>query len=160
MEYADFIYLKQIYNIITKIVTEKFMKTIEIIYESNLRSKAIHVASGSTLITDAPVDNHGKGETYSPTDLLCTALGTCITTIIGIEANKLGIDLHKMKGTINKTMTTNPRRVALIEICLVLYGNFSENEQKQLYTSAVNCPVSLSLSSEVKQELNLTFSAI
>ncbi|MDA8714624.1 OsmC family protein [Flavobacteriales bacterium] len=136
------------------------MKTIEISYENNLRSKATHLASGSTLVTDAPIDNHGKGETYSPTDLLCASLGTCITTIIAIEANRLAIDIQNMKGTVNKTMTTNPRRVASIEICLVLYGGFSENEQKQLYNAAVNCPVSLSLHPEVKHELKLTFSAI
>lgn len=134
------------------------MKSIEIFYTNNLRSQAVHLASNSTLTTDAPVDNNGKGETFSPTDLLCTALGTCITTIMGIEAQTLGIDLQKIEGNIKKTMKANPRRVASIEICMVLFGNFSENEKKHLYNAAIHCPVSLSLNTEINQELNLTYS--
>ena len=80
-------------------------------YQGNLRNRAEHLKSGNTLITDAPVDNHGKGEAFSPTDLLCTSLASCMVTLIGITAESKGIELGNVRAEIEKVMYSEPRRV-------------------------------------------------
>ena len=89
------------------------MVRIEVKYEGELRCTATHVKSGKKIITDAPTDNQGKGESFSPTDLLATSMLTCIMTIIGIRAKKREIDVSGMSGSVEKSMATNPRRVGL-----------------------------------------------
>jgi uncharacterized OsmC-like protein len=86
------------------------MPTIQTIYQGNLRTQATHVASGNTLITDAPVDNNGKGEAFSPTDLVCTALGSCMMTIMGIVAERDNIDLRDTSFQVTKIMSASPRK--------------------------------------------------
>src|SRR5688500_5926544 len=85
-------------------------------YLGDLRTEAIHLKSGNKIITDAPVDNNGKGEAFSPTDLVCAALSACMMTIMGIKAKNEGIDIEKMSSEITKSMITNPRKISEIAI--------------------------------------------
>ena len=96
------------------------MTTVTTIYQGSLRCQATHLQSGTGLITDAPSDNNGKGESFSPTDLVATALGTCIMTIMGIYAQKNNISLEGLKMDITKPMTDNPRRIGKIDIVLTM----------------------------------------
>jgi uncharacterized OsmC-like protein len=135
------------------------MPTIQTIYQGNLRTKATHVASGNTLITDAPVDNNGKGETFSPTDLVCAALGSCMMTIMGIVAEREKIELRDTKFEIIKTMASNPRKIAKIEIVFDMKANIllSTEQQEKLKRAALTCPVALSLHPDIEQVVSFTF---
>lgn len=135
------------------------MPTIQTIYQGNLRTKATHVASGNTLITDAPVDNNGKGEAFSPTDLVCAALGSCMMTIMGIVAEREKIELRDTKFEIIKTMASNPRKIAKIEIVFDMKANISlsAEQQEKLKRAALTCPVALSLHPDVEQVVSFTF---
>jgi uncharacterized OsmC-like protein len=128
------------------------MITSEVIYLGHLRTEATHNASKSKIITDAPVDNHGKGEAFSPTDLLSTALAQCMMTIIGIEADKLGTDLTGTRIEVTKKMTISPRKVAKVEVVFYL-PQTALNFKSELEHAALNCPVALSLSPDVKQHV-------
>ncbi|HRH02342.1 MAG TPA: OsmC family protein [Bacteroidia bacterium] len=126
------------------------METIKIHYPGNLRTQATHVASGVEIITDAPLDNHGKGESFSPTDLLCSSLGSCMLTLMGIAANTHSIDLVGTDVSVTKIMASNPRKVG--EIKLTIYfpkNNYSDKEKRILELAALTCPVYLSLHDSV-----------
>ncbi len=97
------------------------MATIEATYLGGLRTEATHLQSGTKIITDAPVDNNGKGETFSPTDLLAASLGSCMLTIMGIAANTHGIDIDGTKTSITKIMAASPRRVAEVVVTTLLF---------------------------------------
>ncbi len=129
------------------------METIRTIYIGDLRTRAIHLKSGNELITDAPVDNKGRGEAFSPTDLLATSLGTCMLTIIGIAANTHGFNITGAEVKITKIMTSNPRRVAelIIEIIFPKERNYSSKEKLLIERSAQECPVAKSLHPDLKQ---------
>ena len=94
------------------------MSTSKIVYRNNLRTESEHIASGEIIITDAPVDNNGKGEAFSPTDLVATALGSCMITIIAIAAEKNGLDISGTRASVKKVMSANPRMISdvIIEI--------------------------------------------
>lgn len=128
------------------------MKTSEITYIGNLRTSAVHLQSGNTIITDAPIDNNGKGEAFSPTDLLSTSLGCCMLTIMGIVAQRHAIDIEGTTIQVTKVMESNPRRVG--EIILEFNmpkNNYSDKEKDLLLNAAHTCPVAKSLSSELIQ---------
>jgi putative redox protein len=128
------------------------MKTSKIVYSGNLRTEASHLKSGKTIITDAPVDNNGKGEAFSPTDLLATSLGCCMVTIMGIVANNNNINIDGTTLEITKMMEANPRRVAEIIVEFKMNGNsYSDKEKQLLENAARTCPVAKSLSAELKQ---------
>ena len=95
------------------------MNTFEIKYQGDLRTTATHLDSGSEISTDAPKDNHGLGETFSPTDMVCSALASCILTIMAIAVEKNDVDIKGTKATVEKTMGTNPRRIVKIDIDLI-----------------------------------------
>ena len=121
-------------------------------YLGDLRVEVTHLKSGQTIITDAPPDNQGKGESFSPTDLMSVSLGTCMLTIMGIAArtNKINIEGTKMK--VSKVMGSNPRRVIEVHIEFEMpSGNFSEKEKDILKNAAVTCPVAKSLHSDIIQ---------
>jgi uncharacterized OsmC-like protein len=131
------------------------MATSTIIYTGELRTVAVHLQSGVELITDAPTDNQGRGEAFSPTDLLATSLGACMLTIMGINAKANGIDIDKTRLEITKTMATNPRRVSEIKIIITFPNKaYSEKEKQMLQIAALNCPVAKSLHPEIKQDVN------
>ena len=131
------------------------MVRIEATYDGNLRCTATHIPSGSKLITDAPVDNKGKGESFSPTDLLATSMLTCIMTIVAIRAESRQIDVSGMSGSIEKTMAANPRRVAKLEVIVNLPSDIELDDRAWLITEGCNCPVCVSVSESM--DVDVTF---
>lgn len=128
--------------------------TVKSRYLGNLRVESTHLRSGNTIITDAPVDNRGKGEAFSPTDLLATSLGSCITTIMGIKAMDNGIDIEGTVVEITKIMASDPRRVAEVVVEFYFPEKEYSEEQKTLIESVAGIsPVPLSLSSDLKQTI-------
>jgi uncharacterized OsmC-like protein len=131
-----------------------------VIYEGNLRTRAEHLKSGNTLITDAPVDNHGKGEAFSPTDLLCTSLASCMITLMGITAEAKGIKLGNVKANIEKVMYSEPRRVGEIHVALNVQDMmYSPKDKSILENAALSCPVAKSIHPEIKQVISFVYSA-
>tara|TARA_Y100001970_G_C13925548_1_gene695566 strand:- start:132 stop:539 length:408 start_codon:yes stop_codon:yes gene_type:complete len=122
------------------------MNQFEIIYNGSLRTEAKHVDSNSTIITDAPKDNKGKGEYFSPTDLVCTALASCILTIMGIAAQKYQLSIKGTTAKVIKHMSQNPRMIAKIEVDIYFPSNYNSKIKKILERSAHNCPVHKSIS--------------
>jgi putative redox protein len=130
------------------------MPTISSEYLGNLRTQARHLQSGNALITDAPTDNQGKGEAFSPTDLVAAALGSCIMTTMAIAADRMNIDLTGTKYETTKKMSASPRRIAEIEVLFTFPPLPLTGEQKQkLEHIAHTCPVALSLSPETVQNV-------
>jgi uncharacterized OsmC-like protein len=127
-------------------------------YLGSLRTEHLHEKSGNKLITDAPVDNKGKGEAFSPTDLVCVALSSCMLTTMGILAEREGIDMKEMKTEIVKVMDSNPRKIKEIQIKFS-HSNLVANETQieKLKRAAHTCPVALSLSETVKQTVVFNF---
>lgn len=134
------------------------MNTSELLYEGELRTIATHVYSGTQIFTDAPIDNFGKAQSFSPTDLVATALGSCMVTIMGIECNKQNWNIDGTKMFIQKKMTINPRRIAEIHIQIEIPGsNLDIDKRNILEQLAVNCPVAKSLHPDIKQEIVFKF---
>jgi len=135
------------------------MATIKSTYEEGLRTSAQHLASGNTIITDAPLDNNGKGEAFSPTDLVSAALGSCMMTIMGIVANRADIDIDGMTVEITKIMAAEPRRIAevVLNFAMPAGKTYSDKEKAMLENAARTCPVALSLHPEVKQTVNFQY---
>lgn len=133
--------------------------TSTIKYLGNLRTEMVHISSGSTVITDAPVDNKGKGENFSPTDLVATALGSCMLTIIGIAGNEHGFDITGSTVEIEKIMQANPRKISAININLQIKGQsvYSDKEKLIIEKAAKTCPVALSLHQDILQNIKIIF---
>ncbi|GAC1428508.1 MAG: OsmC family protein [Chitinophagaceae bacterium] len=126
--------------------------TATIIYTGQLRCNATHNQSGSVIETDAPTDNRGKGERFSPTDLLCVSLATCVITTLGIKATDMGIDLDGTTLQVQKYMLPDPRRVGKIDIQLVFPAalNLDEKDRTILQRVGDNCPVMKSIHPDIK----------
>ena len=122
-------------------------------YEGDLRCTATHIPSGKKLITDAPIDNQGKGESFSPTDLLATSMLTCIMTIIGIKAEKKNMQIEGMYGSVEKIMTSNPRRISRLEIIITLPNNNDISDREWLITEGCDCPVCHSVSESMEVDI-------
>ena len=133
------------------------MNTFKIKYLGNLRTSAIHLDSGSNISTDAPKDNHGLGETFSPTDMVCTALASCILTIMAIAVEKNDIDIKNTQAIVKKTMGNNPRRIAKIEIDIKFPKEYDVKTKTILERAAYNCPVHHSLSESVEKKINFIY---
>jgi len=134
------------------------MSTSKITYLGELRTKAIHLASQQEIITDAPIDNQGKGEAFSPTDLVATALGSCMLTIIGIKLQSMHKDIIGATVEIDKIMYDSPRRIGEIHVQLMLPdNNFTEKEKQIIIQAAHTCPVAKSLHPDIKQEIKIEF---
>ena len=129
--------------------------TSQIVYKGNLRTEATHLQSNSVIETDAPVDNNGKGERFSPTDIVATALGSCMLTIMGIKANSMNINLEGTTLDVQKTMAANPRRISGVQINFTFPENLqlSEKEQAILENAAHTCPVTKSLHPDINVEV-------
>tara|TARA_B100001939_G_scaffold324368_1_gene316304 strand:- start:301 stop:708 length:408 start_codon:yes stop_codon:yes gene_type:complete len=131
---------------------------IESSYLGELRVSSTHLVSSTEIITDAPVDNNGKGESFSPTDLVATALGTCMITVMGIYAEKNGILMPNVYSRTNKVMSSTPRKISKLKIEIIFGDNqLSEVEKKSLKDVALNCPVAKSLHPDLKQEIEFNF---
>jgi putative redox protein len=127
------------------------MVKVHMKYEGDLRCKATHGPSNSTVITDAPVDNMGKGEAFSPTDLMATALGTCMLTLMGIAAKRMEIDLRGTEATVTKEMSaTGPRRIARLATTINIPAKVSDEQKQKLEHAALTCPVHKSLHPDIQ----------
>jgi uncharacterized OsmC-like protein len=132
--------------------------SMTVAYQGSLRNIAVHLSSGNSLITDAPLDNEGKGEAFSPTDLLCTSLATCMITIMAIAAQGRNLVLGEIKAEIVKVMLSDPRRVGEIQINVSIQDmNLSAGDKKVLEHAALNCPVAKSLNAEIKQSVKFDY---
>ena len=131
------------------------MVEIKIQYEGDLHCSATHVPSGTTLATDAPVDNNGRGESFSPTDLLATSLGVCMATVMGIVAKRKEISLEGMDVTVRKFMSEDtPRRVKRLELDLKMPLPADHPERKLLESTGRGCPVHHSIHPDIEVEMN------
>lgn len=127
------------------------MVEITLTYDGDLRSTAIHGPSGSAIVTDAPVDNHGKGEHFSPTDLLATSLGSCMLTYIGLAGARHEWDMRGTRVTVKKEMVADPlRRVGRLTVEIALPRKFDDKELKILTNAVTTCPVKLSLNDRIE----------
>lgn len=134
------------------------MATSEIIYTGGLRLTATHLRSGKEIVTDAPVDNKGKGEAFSPTDLMATSLGACMMTIIGIAANEHGFSVDGTRVSVTKIMESNPRRIGEVQVEFTFpKNNFTSKEIQIIKNSAFTCPVAKSLHPDLKQTISFNF---
>tara|TARA_B100001173_G_C15634597_1_gene398586 strand:- start:59 stop:466 length:408 start_codon:yes stop_codon:yes gene_type:complete len=133
------------------------MNIFEIKYLGNLRTTATHLDSGSEISTDAPKDNQGLGETFSPTDMVCSALASCILTIMAIAVEKKNIDINDTKAIVKKTMGKNPRRIVKIEIDLIFPKDYNSKTKTILERVANNCPVYHSLSERVEKYITFKY---
>lgn len=123
-----------------------------------LRTEATHLRSGKVILTDAPVDNHGQGEAFSPTDLVGASLVTCMITVMGIKAEKHGMEMGEVAGTVKKVMASNPRRVAQLNIEISLKGHrLSSTERNILEQTAITCPVAHSLHPDITQQVKFSY---
>ena len=129
----------------------------KVTYKGSLRTEAIHVQSGNTIITDAPIDNRGKGEAFSPTDLVATALASCMLTIMGIVANRNHLKINGTTAEIEKIMGANPRRINEIKISIRFNENFDKKTKRKLENAALTCPVSNSLSENLKESIKFIY---
>jgi len=134
------------------------MEISRVEYLGGLRTKATHIKSGQVIITDAPVDNHGKGEAFSPTDLMSTSLASCMLTLMGIASNTHSINIDETLCSVQKIMASNPRRVEKIAVTVNFpKNNYSDKEKKILELAAKTCPVGLSLSEKAEIEMNFVY---
>jgi len=134
------------------------MSKSNIIYKNNLRTEAEHIASAQKIITDAPIDNNGKGEAFSPTDLVAAALGSCMITIMAIAAEKHGIDISRTNALVKKEMSSDPRRINEIIIDINMDKNIDKKDRDLLEKAALACPVHKSLHPEIKKKIQFFYS--
>jgi uncharacterized OsmC-like protein len=133
------------------------MATSSITYVGELRTICIHLQSGTQILTDAPTDNHGKGEAFSPTDLVATALGSCMVSIMAIKSKDLEVDLKDSTLSVTKIMQAEPRKIAKIIVELNMSIDTSEKNKTILERSAMTCPVLLSLHPDIEKEVTFNW---
>ena len=134
------------------------MVKMSITYEGDLRCKLVHEQSGSVIVTDAPKDNNGKGEAFSPTDLVASALGSCMLTVMGIVAQRHAIDLKGTKVDVIKEMVSEPvRRIAKITVTFQMAPGIPPDKRKMLETAALGCPVHKSLHSDIQMPIQFIY---
>ena len=127
------------------------MTEIQIAYQGKLRCSATHVDSGATLLTDAPKDNMGNGESFSPTDLVATALGSCMLTVMGIAAQRLEIDISGATATVTKEMVAAPtRRIGRLAVTFRMPSHLTPEQRQKMENAAMTCPVHKSLHPDVQ----------
>lgn len=127
--------------------------TSNVQYLSELRTRCTHIRSGSDLVTDAPVDNNGKGETFSPTDLVATALASCMITVMGIKAAQSDISFSNVSAQVLKVMDSKPRRISEIKVVIDIQEGWTSKEKAIMEKTGLNCPVAKSLSENLKQDI-------
>ncbi len=134
------------------------MITATVEYLGSLRTKCTHVQSGMEIVTDAPLDNNGKGEAFSPTDLAATAYASCMLTIIGIFCEANGLNFNQAKASVEKVMGSNPRRISKVVIDMDLSGNnWSDSEAEKAIRAGKNCPVAKTFSEGVEIEFSFSY---
>ncbi|MBG6109492.1 putative OsmC-like protein [Flavobacterium sp. CG_9.10] len=131
--------------------------TSKVTYLGNLRTSSIHLQSGTEIISDAPVDNKGKGEAFSPTDTVANALASCMMTVMGIKANEMDLDLRNSSASVTKIMNAEPRRIGAIEIVFEMVGTSDQKSKTILERTAMTCPVFLSLNTEIEKRITFNW---
>lgn len=133
------------------------MATSKITYQGELRTTCIHLQSGTEILTDAPTDNHGKGEAFSPTDLVATALGSCMVSIMAIKTRDLDLELKHSTLEVTKIMQAEPRKIAKIVVVLNMSIATSDKNKTILERAAMTCPVLLSLHPDIEKEVTFNW---
>lgn len=133
------------------------MPTTKVIYLGELRTSSIHLQSGSEIISDAPLDNNGKGEAFSPTDIVANGLASCMLTVMGIKARDLDVDFTNSTAEVTKIMGTEPRRIVEIQIVFNMSISVDEKTKTILERTALTCPVWFSLHPDIKKEVTFNW---
>jgi len=131
--------------------------TSKVTYTGDLRTENTHIKSGNKFITDAPIDNNGKGEAFSPTDTVATGLANCMLTVMGIKANQMDASMNGAEAEVTKTMASEPRRISKIEITIQMPSGFSAKEKKVLERTANTCPVHHSLHPDIEKVIQFNW---
>ena len=131
--------------------------TSKVIYKGSLRTEAIHLASNQKIVTDAPIDNHGKGAAFSPTDLVATSLASCMMTIMGIIAERNDIHIENATAEVEKVMGDKPRRISEIKVKFNFFSEINQSDREKLERAAKTCPVSNSLSKNLKEKITFIY---
>lgn len=131
--------------------------TSEVTYLGQLRTSSIHIQSGSEIISDAPIDNNGKGEAFSPTDTVANGLASCMFTVMGIKAESMDLNLSNSIAAVTKVMGTEPRRITEIHIQFTMLTSVDDKTKMILEKTAMTCPVFYSLHPEIKKEITFNW---
>jgi len=131
--------------------------TSKVTYLGDLRTSSIHIQSGSEIVSDAPLDNNGKGEAFSPTDTVANALASCMMTVMGIKARDLNIELTGSTAEVTKIMNADPRRIGAIEIVFNMSIDLDQKNKTILERTAMTCPVFLSLNIEIEKRITFNW---
>ncbi|MUV03047.1 OsmC family peroxiredoxin [Flavobacterium rakeshii] len=131
--------------------------TSKVTYLGDLRTSSVHLQSGSEIISDAPLDNNGKGEAFSPTDTVANALATCMFTIMGIKARDMGVSMQGSVAEVTKTMAADPRRISKIKVVFNLKSDADEKARVILERAAMHCPVHYSLHSDIERDITFNW---
>ena len=131
--------------------------TSKVTYLGDLRTSSVHLQSGTEILSDAPVDNNGKGEAFSPTDTVANALASCMMTIMGIKARDLEVDLKGSTAEVVKIMNAEPRRIGAVEIVFQMQGTDDQKNKTILERAAITCPVYLSLHPEIEKRITFNW---
>jgi uncharacterized OsmC-like protein len=131
--------------------------TSKVTYLGDLRTSSIHVQSGNEIISDAPLDNNGKGEAFSPTDTVANALASCMMTVMGIKARDMDLDLTGSTAAVTKIMNAEPRRIGVIEITFEMVGTDDQKNITILERTAMTCPVFMSLNTEIEKRITFNW---
>tara|TARA_B100000941_G_scaffold286728_1_gene260774 strand:+ start:345 stop:749 length:405 start_codon:yes stop_codon:yes gene_type:complete len=126
-------------------------------YQGDLRTEAVHIQSGNVIVTDAPIDNNGKGDAFAPSDLVATSVASCMLTIMGIVAKRDNINIDGTTAEVEKTMSSSPRMIESITIKLFFKSKLSDKEKKKLERAANTCPVEASLNEKIKKKVEFFF---
>jgi uncharacterized OsmC-like protein len=131
--------------------------TSKVTYLGDLRTSSIHVQSGSEIVSDAPLDNNGKGEAFSPTDTVANALASCMMTVMGIKARDIDVDFTGATASVTKIMSAEPRRIGAIEIVFDMNISADQKSKTILEKTAMTCPVFLSLNPEIEKRITFNW---
>ncbi|MFV8327845.1 OsmC family protein [Flavobacterium sp. ZS1P14] len=131
--------------------------TSKVTYLGDLRTSSIHLQSGTEIVSDAPLDNNGKGEAFSPTDTVANALASCMMTVMGIKARDMDVDLKGSTAEVTKVMNGEPRRIGAIEITFDMDGTADQKNRTILERTAMTCPVFLSLNTEIEKRITFNW---
>ncbi len=131
--------------------------TSKVTYLGDLRAESTHLKSGNSFLTDAPIDNNGKGEAFSPTDTVATGLASCMITVMGIKARDLGVDMKGTTAQVTKTMSSNPRRISKIKVVLEFPFEADGKTRKILEHTANTCPVNYSLHPDIEKDITFNW---
>jgi putative redox protein len=131
--------------------------TSTVVYKGDLRTECTHLQSSNTIITDAPTDNHGKGEAFSPTDLIATALASCMITTMGLKAAAMNVDITNTKAEVTKIMASEPRRIAEVIVKITMPASLSDKEREIFEHTAHHCPISQSIKGNVIETVSFEY---